>query len=211
MTEREAGELAAVLRQARFSGRLEGARLFADLVLALLPTGADRRLLDLGSGIGEVAVFVKKARPAVRVIGIDFGPANVAAARARTDTLDITFVCADYLDWQGGAFDLIVADSVLHLIDAPVARLAAKLAADLTPGGLVVATVPDAAPVNQVHLLLRRLWRWTPVAMDRPALALASRLYPSLPRQVLVDRLPYLRCYRGCLAKRNSAQSLLPA
>jgi hypothetical protein len=81
----------------------------------------------------------------------------------------------------------------LHLIDAPVARIAARLAADLTPGGLVVATVPDAGVVNRCQLQLRRLWRQTPTAMDRLALLLAARLHPDMSRSELLDRLPYLR------------------
>jgi trans-aconitate methyltransferase len=181
------------MRQASFSGRRDGSRLFVARVLALLPSGEDRRVLDLGCGTGEIAGLVRDARPAARITGIDFAPANVAAAEARAVGTGIAFVCADYLAWRGGAFDLIAADSVLHLIDAPVARLAAKLAADLTAGGMVVATVPDMGVVNRFHLLLRRLWRWTPPVADRLALALAVRLYPGLSRQALADRLPYLR------------------
>jgi hypothetical protein len=56
-----------------------------------------------------------------------------------------------------------------------------------------VATVPDAGAVNRLHLLLRRLWRLAPVSADRLALALAERLYPSMPRAALADRLLYLR------------------
>lgn len=182
-----------MLRHAGFSARQEGTRLFVERVLALLPPGDGRRLLDLGSGKGDVALLVHAARPATQVTGIDFAPANVEAAWARAAGTAVTFVCADYLDWQGGGFDMIVADSVLHLIEVPVARLAAKIAADLTPGGIVLATLPDTRMLNRVHRLLRRLWRRTPAAADRLALALAVRLYPDLPYQTLLDRLPYLR------------------
>jgi trans-aconitate methyltransferase len=185
--------LAPVLRAASFSGLQDGARLLAEQVLAALPMGERRRVLDLGCGAGDIALLVHLVRPAVQVCGIDFARANIAAAQQRTAGKGISFVCADYLEWRGGNYDLIFADSVLHLIDAPVAQLAAKLAADLTAGGLVIATVPDTAVVNQVHLALRRLWRWMPPAADRLLLAMAVRLYPALPRQVLADRLPYLR------------------
>jgi len=185
--------VAPVLRGASFSGRQEGAELLAEAALAWLPHADHPRVLDLGSGAGDVAVLVRAARPGASVAGIDFAPANVAAAQARADGDGISFVCADYLAWQDGRFDLIVSDSVLHLIEAPIAQLAAKLAADLLPGGCVVATVPEAIPQNRFRLLLRRLWRCTPAAADRLALAIAARLYPNLPRQMLADRLPYLR------------------
>jgi trans-aconitate methyltransferase len=194
MIERvEPGLLAPVMRQASFSGRAESTRIFARHVLTLLPSGEGRRVLDLGSGTGDVAVLVHDARPAARVTGIDFAPANVAAAQARAAAIGIAFVCADYLEWQGGPFDLIAADSVLHLIEAPVTNLAAKLVTDLIPSGVVVATVPDLVLLNRIHLLLRRLWRWTPPVADRLAMALAAWLYRGLSRQALADRLPYLR------------------
>jgi SAM-dependent methyltransferase len=194
MTERiEPGALAPVLRQTSFSGRQEGARQFTDQVLPLLPSGDTLRLLDLGTGSGDVALLIHEARPLAQVTGIDFSQVNHAAAQARPAGAGVNFVCADYLEWQGGTFGLIVADSVLHLIEAPVARIAAKLAADLAPGGLVVATVPDAGVINRCQLQLRRLWRRTPVAIDRLVLALAARLHPDMSRQELLDRLPYLR------------------
>jgi trans-aconitate methyltransferase len=192
MAERnEAGDLAPRMREAGFTGRPDGAAALATAALALLPAGAGQAALDLGTGTGDLALSLLAQRPALTVTGIDFAAANIAAAQARDST--VTFVCADYLTWQGGGFDLMVADSVLHLIDAPITHLAAKLAADLAPGGLLVATVPDAVPRNHALMLLRRAYRATPPAMDRLALALATRLYPALSRQALLDRLPYLR------------------
>jgi len=185
--------LAPVMRGASFSGLGTGARLLAERVLAALPVGEGARVLDLGCGAGDIALLVHLARPEAQVCGIDFASANIAAAQKRVTRNGVSFVCADYLEWRSGTFDLIFADSVLHLIDAPVAQLAGKLAADLTPGGLVIATVPDTAVINRAHLMLRRLWRRLPSAADRLVLEIAMRRYPGLPRQVLEDRLPYLR------------------
>lgn len=185
--------IAPALRTTGFSALPQGADAFAAYVVALLPATESRRVLEIGSGSGEVALRIRQARPLAQVTGVDFAPANIAAAQAQGGGSGIAYVCGDYLDWRNGCFDLIVADSVLHLIDAPLQRLAAKLAADLPAGGLVVATVPDAGISNRAHLLLRRLWRWTPPAADRLALAVASRLHPRLSRQALADRLPYLR------------------
>ena len=194
MTERtEPGVLATALRHATFSSRMDGARLFARHVLALLPTGEDRRVLEIGAGAGDVVLLIHEARPSAQLTGIDFAPANVAAAVQRTMGTGIAVVCADYLEWRDGAFDLIVADSVLHLIDAPVAKVAAKLAADLSPGGLVVATVPDTTVLNRLHLVFRKIWRRMPAVADRLALTLAVRLYSGMSREYLTDRLLYLR------------------
>jgi trans-aconitate methyltransferase len=181
------------LRQGRFSTRQESARIFAERVLAMLPSAEYRRVLEIGCGMGNVALLVQMAWPTARVTGIDFAPTNVVAAEEHTAVANISFVCADYLKWSDGPFDVILADSVLHLIDAPLERLAAKLAADLVLGGVVVATVPDEGVLNRLHVLLRRLWRRLPPAADRLILALGILLYPSMSRQALADRLPYLR------------------
>jgi len=176
-----------------FAGLEDGAALFAERVLALLPLGVERRVLEIGSGTGDVALRLQTERPKACVVGVDFAMTNVVAARAKASARRPAFVCADYLAWQGGRFDLIAADSVLHLLDAPLPQVAAKLAADLVPGGLVVATVPDAGIVNRLHLLLRRFWRLTPASSDHMALALGTFLYPGAPQAALTDRLPYLR------------------
>jgi trans-aconitate methyltransferase len=183
--------LAATMRAASFSSTTESAAQLADEALAWLPPAPGQAALDLGTGTGCLAGLLRTARPDLVVTGIDFALANIAAARAQRS--DIRFVCADYLTWQGDAFHLIVAESVLHLIESPVAQLAARLAADLVADGVLVATVPDDALRNQGLLLLRRIYRLLPKAADRFALALAIRLYPGWSRQALTDRLPYLR------------------
>lgn len=187
----ETGEIASRLRGARFTGRPGGAIELADAALALLPPASGQTALDLGTGTGDLALALLARRPGLAVTGVDFSAGNIAAARARGSVA--TFVCADYLTWSGGPFDLVTADSVLQLIDAEPSRLADRLASDLRPGGMVVATVPDSVLRNHALILLRRLWRLTPRAWDRAILALATLLYPAMPRQMLSDRLPYLR------------------
>jgi trans-aconitate 2-methyltransferase len=90
-------------------------------------------------------------------------------------------------------FDAIVTDSVIHLIPADDRKLAAKLARDLVPGGLLIATLPDDCRRNAALLLQRRFWRSTPSAFDRLALSLARRVHPDEPAAVLEDRIGYLR------------------
>lgn len=182
--------IAATLRQARFSGRMAGTRLLAEAALGWLPEGHPS-VLDLGTGSGDLAALLAASRGGLDVTGVDFSPANIAAAEAAHPGL--RFACADYLSWQGGQFDMIVADSVLHLIDTPIEALARKLADDLTAGGHVVATVPDGRAVNEILLLARRAWRLTPRAADGLALRIAATLHPGMARDELADRLPYLR------------------
>jgi len=182
---------ATTMQQGRFHGRSEGAGFLAKRALAFLPEAAGQPILDLGCGTGDLAAALKHGRPASQVAGIDFSLANVEAARTRTDA--IAFHLGDYLDWQGGPFAMIVADSVLHLIEAPLEAIVRKIAGDLVPNGLLVATVPDYCLQNRLLMLARRLYRLTPPVMDRLVVRVAMLLHPGLSREALTDRMPYMR------------------
>ena len=182
---------ATTMQRGRFHGRSESAGFLAERALAFLPAAAGQPILDLGCGTGDLATALKRGRPDSQVAGIDFSLANVQAARARTDA--IVFHLGDYLHWQGGPFAMIVADSVLHLIEAPLEAIARKIAADLEPNGLLVAAVPDNCLQNRLLMLVRRAYRLTPLVTDRLVVRLATLLHPGLSREALTDRMPYMR------------------
>ncbi len=179
------------LRDAGFRGLSGAAERLVAYALERCGGQGVRAALDLGCGTGDVAMRLHAACPQAEVTGVDFSAANIAAAQARA--AGIGFVWADYMDWHGGPFDLVVSDGVLHLIAVPVPLLAEKLAGDLRPGGVLVATLPVAGAPNRVLLALRRLYRRLPSSADRLALAFAMLLYRDIPRPLLRDRLPYLR------------------
>ena len=155
------------------------------------------RLLDLGCGSGAVSIAALSKRGDLNAVALDISPANVALARSAADKASIghrlVAECSDYLGWRGGPFDLIVSDSVLHLIDASDAQLAERLAADLLPGGYLIATMPFESWANSVRILLRRTWRGLPPVADRLALTLVQRLHPEFSSEFLAERLVYLR------------------
>jgi 2-polyprenyl-3-methyl-5-hydroxy-6-metoxy-1,4-benzoquinol methylase len=154
------------------------------------------RLLDLGCGTGAAAIELALARIDITVVALDISPANVAAARAAADAagLDrIATVCADYGGWTTTPFDAIVSDSVLHTIPVEDTVLAARLARDVTPGGVLLASMPVESRRNALRIMARRLWRATPASADRMALAVAQRLYPRFSREELAERVSYLR------------------
>jgi len=165
--------------------------------LALAPKRDGLRMLDLGCGSGAVAIEAAKQRLDLRVVALDIGEANVAAARARAEAegvgLRVEAVHADYLLWRAGPFDLIVSDSVLYVIPGTDENLAACLAADLAPGGLLVVTTPIESAINRIRIALRRIWRALPPGADKLPSLIARRLYPEFPPQALAERVTYLR------------------
>lgn len=98
------------------------------------------RVADIGCGPGALAVRMKKARPAVTVVGVDGDPEVLALARAkaRDAGVDVTFEqgLATEPPLEHGSFDRVVMSLVLHHLSRGDKRQALRAAhALLRPGG----------------------------------------------------------------------------
>jgi SAM-dependent methyltransferase len=99
------------------------------------------RVLDLGSGAGDVAFTAAGlAGPAGEIVGIDQSPDAVAKAAAQAAARglpNVRFVAGDIHDRApGGPFDAIIGRLVLMYVPDPAAVLRTQ-AALLRPGGVV--------------------------------------------------------------------------
>lgn len=116
----------------------------------LLPTSlADKRVLDLGCGLGYFAREAR-ARGARQVLGVDLSERMLEEARRRTDDAGIDYVRASLEEFatEPGSFDLVVSSLALHYI-ADYAGLARRVATWLTPGGRFVFSVEH--PIFTAH------------------------------------------------------------
>jgi SAM-dependent methyltransferase len=169
-------------------GRLVG-RLnrLASAVSYHVPAGAS--VLDLGCGTGELAAAIAAA--GMRVTGCDISPEmlhRAAAAGPSGPSGAVGWVQLDpawrRLPLRSGAFDAVVASSVLEYVHDPTAVLR-ECGRVLRPGGVVLCTVPD--PRHPV----RRLERLLEVAARIPLARSAGRRWPRLD-----NYLTYLRISR---------------
>ena len=170
----------------------------SEAVLECLKDREEPMVVEIGCGTGETTLAIASARPDAEVIGLDISAANIAAAdSARKDTAAgarVRFVAADFMRWSSPQADLLFGESVLHLIEVDTADLVRKLASVLRPGGQLVFTIPRDCLRNDILFMLRRAWATLPRASaDRVALAIARKVYPTLPENLLRDRLGYLR------------------
>jgi SAM-dependent methyltransferase len=126
----------------RFMGRYSEplATQFADLA----GVRAGQRLLDVGSGPGALtAELVSRAGPD-SVSAVEPSAPFAAAARQRLPGVDIRQSAAESLPFPDAAFDVALAQLVVHFMADPVAGLR-EMGRVTRPGGVVAACVWDHA------------------------------------------------------------------
>ncbi len=185
----------------------ERAARMAELVLRHAPSGPIR-LLDLGCGTGGLLFRLASALPSATCVGIDISLANIAVAeaamRGRPDRDRLAVEAADYLEWKTPPVDVIAIDGVLHLIPAGIDALAAKLAHDVKPGGVIVNSMPYECVYNTLFKATRRMLRatrssWT----DAAILAVGRKLHPEMTVALLRERVHYM--YSAAHARHGPA------
>lgn len=156
------------------------------------------RVLDLGCGTGLNALALAEALPRATVTGVDLSSASISqgeAARRRHPAGErVTFTAANYLQYLGGPFDVIVSDTVLYAIPVSDEALFGKIAGDLVPGGLLVYTMPADAITNRLVVGVRRvLKRMRGRRTDALLLAIARALHGRRYDDALLrERVPYM-------------------
>ncbi|WP_457629351.1 bifunctional demethylmenaquinone methyltransferase/2-methoxy-6-polyprenyl-1,4-benzoquinol methylase UbiE [Oceanithermus sp.] len=111
------------------------------LAVRLATEKAPRRILDVATGTGDVALLLKRARPEAEVVGGDFTPQMLELARAKAARagMDVRFVEADALalPFADASFDAItVAFGFRNFADYE--RGLAEFQRVLAPGGRAV-------------------------------------------------------------------------
>lgn len=142
----------------RFMGRYSEplAPAFSDL--AALTEG--QSALDVGCGPGVLAAELVRRQGSALVSAVDPAEAFVAAARERLPGVDIRQAAAEQLPFPDGAFDVALAQLVVHFMTDPVAGLS-EMSRVCRAGGTVAACVWDyaggRAPLSPFWLAAREL------------------------------------------------------
>jgi predicted O-methyltransferase YrrM len=146
------------------------------------------RVLDLGSGAGDVAMLAARlVGPDGEVVGVERDRAAVVAATARVERAglsNVRFVQGDVqtLDGFEGGLDAVVARLVLMYLPDPAALLA-RATQLLRPGGLVCVQEADlaydwAAPMTPLWTQVRA-WVLETLRQARVAPRMGLSLYSS--------------------------------
>jgi len=108
--------------------------------------GPGQRVLDLGSGVGDVAMLAARlVSPSGEVVGIERDPRSIARARARVVEAglhNVTFTQSDVSQVPGDKpFDAVVGRFILQFLPDPIAALR-SLSRLVHPGGVVAFHEP---------------------------------------------------------------------
>ena len=154
---------------ARFMGRYSRplATAFAD-VIAPSP---GQRVLDVGCGPGALTEELAHRVGADHVSAIDPSELFVAAVRRLLPTVSVARGGAEHLPYPDAAFDVVLAQLVVHFMTDPVAGLT-EMARVASPGGTVGANVWDHSegrgPLSTFWRAVREI---DPAASDESHLA----------------------------------------
>ncbi|MDQ6642734.1 MAG: methyltransferase domain-containing protein [Actinomycetota bacterium] len=126
----------------RFMGRYSEP-LAAEFAALSVPRDGDRAL-DVGCGPGALTAQLVRRLGADAVTAVDPSASFVDAARARFPDVDVRQASAEHLPFDDDAFDLALAQLVVHFMSDPVAGLV-EMSRVTRPGGVVAACVWDHA------------------------------------------------------------------
>jgi demethylmenaquinone methyltransferase/2-methoxy-6-polyprenyl-1,4-benzoquinol methylase len=121
-----------------------------------------RRVLDLATGSGDLAMAVQRACPEARVLGVDFSPPMLQQAR-RLGLNNLIVADAMNLPVLGGAVDVVTVAFGLRNM-ASWAGALREMARVLRPGGSLFVldfSLPAVPLLRRAHLFyLRRVMPW---------------------------------------------------
>jgi ubiquinone/menaquinone biosynthesis C-methylase UbiE len=139
--------------------------------------GRGQRVLDLGSGVGDVAMLVARlVGPTGEVVAIERDPKAITKARARATEAGFHNVSFNESNvdeiLDGKPFDAAVGRFILMYLPDPVATLR-SISQAVRPGGVFVFQEPCWVPVL-AHLASLPLWFATASLIDKTMRASAN-------------------------------------
>lgn len=125
--------------------------------LSKLNFSGNEKLLDIGSGDGQISCYIaKECIPNGNLVGIDSSDEMVAFASSHNTSPNVSYMCVNALDYSAPEeYNVIVSFSTLHWID-PYWKVLENITQSLKPGGYALLChgieTPPFPPI--IHTLL---------------------------------------------------------
>ncbi len=106
-------------------------------VAKIIPQDKSVRLIDIGSGLGDMSMYMAKIRPDSRIQGIEIAPLPwfISYIRAKFRSSSATFKLGDYQALDFANYDVIFA----YLSPAAMRMLWDKASQEMRPGSLLIS------------------------------------------------------------------------
>ncbi|MEM7477478.1 MAG: bifunctional GNAT family N-acetyltransferase/class I SAM-dependent methyltransferase [Planctomycetota bacterium] len=120
------------------------------------------RVLELGSGTGNLTVAIHERFPSAKITAVDLSQSSLDIAAKRSVGQSIDFVQADLreVDFDSECFDLILSTIALHhLTSAEKQALFASCLRWLTPGGVLSYSDQFAGATEEIYSMHMEEWQ----------------------------------------------------
>jgi ubiquinone/menaquinone biosynthesis C-methylase UbiE len=127
----------------------------------------DKKILDVGSGTGTMAILIKQAHPSAEMVGVDGDAQILEIARSKAHKLGIEILfdrgMSFDLPYQNGSFDVVLTSMMLHHLTRDDKQTTAReMYRVLRPGGQLFGAdfaAPRSAFGKAIRPLTRRFER----------------------------------------------------
>lgn len=118
-----------------------------------IPKDKPIHLIDIGSGIGDLAMYIAKAHPDSHISGIEIAPLPwlVSKFRAFVQSSSAQFILGNYDHLNFAHYDVVFA----YLSPAAMPKLWQKASKEMLPGSMLISyefMIPDTQPTQVLTL-----------------------------------------------------------
>jgi hypothetical protein len=120
-------------------------------VAKIIPKDKPLRLIDIGSGLGDMSMYIAKLRPDSHIEGIEIAPLPwlISYVRGKMRRSTATFKIGDYHTLNFANYDVIFA----YLSPAAMLTLWEKASHEMLPGSLLISLefeIPEVKPTLRI-------------------------------------------------------------
>lgn len=117
----------------------------------LIPQHRPTRVIDIGSGLGDMAMYIANQRPLCRAEGIEIAPLPwlVSQVRGFFKQSRARFMLGDYYDLNFAEYDVIFA----YLSPVAMPLLWNKAMQEMKPGSLLISLEFEIAQMQPTHII----------------------------------------------------------
>lgn len=152
-----------ILSQFRSEGDGVRARLIEEITDHVAPlTTEAARVIDVGCGVGDLLVALRRRCPSIVTYGCDFSEKAIAGAQERLPDGEFLKHAISRLPYGSQAFEVVLCTDTLEHLEQP-GQVVEELVRICVPGGVVAIVVPD----GDVDDFSGHLWFWSEKSLGR--------------------------------------------